>query len=276
MPFKQYTLWIPSVKSRVPATYCLLLRLIRKDINKMNTMERKLSLASRLILLLPFLCMGEVSAAIGLPLLDEVRDVRDFHALANGGSIQVEVRFGDRESVRLEGDAAAIREIETVVEKGTLKIGPKSGAWKSGNNWGKVTAYVTARKLDALTQSGSGNITVIGPVLGTELNASVSGSGRVAFESDVKVVNGHISGSGRIVATGHAVESNISISGSGRFEGGELNSQSANLKISGSGMITIHADEQLDASISGSGNIHYSGNARTNVRTSGSGRLRKI
>jgi len=240
-------------------------------------MERKLLLASWwLVLLLPFLCRGEVSAAIGLLPSEAVRDVRDFHALANGGSIHVEVRFGDRESVRLEGDAAAIREIETVVEKGTLKIRPKSGAWKSGHNRGNVTAYVTARKIDALTQSGSGNITVVGPISGTELNASVSGSGRIVFESDVQLFNGRISGSGRLVATGYAAQSNISISGSGRFEGSELKSQSANLEISGSGMITIHADEQLNASISGSGNIHYSGNARTNLRTSGSGRLRKI
>ncbi len=230
-------------------------------------MERKLLVASWLILL---------SATTSLSFGDEVRNVREFHALANSGSIHVEVRFGDRESVRLEGDEAAIREIETVVEKGTLEIRFKRNARESGRDSGKVTAYVTAKQLDALMQSGSGHVTVVGPVSSNELSASVSGSGRLTFESDVEVINARISGSGRIVASGNATESSISISGSGRFEGSELKCQSANLKISGSGMITIHADKQLDASISGSGNIQYSGNAQTNVHTSGSGRLRKI
>lgn len=239
-------------------------------------MNVKLSSLGWLALMLPFFCVGLVRAASGLSFHDETRAVSGFHALANSGSIQVEVRFGNDESVRLEGNEAAIRQIETVVEKGTLKIRFKKQAWTRGSNWGKVTAYVTAKQLDGLSQSGSGHITVIGKVRGNELNASVSGSGRIIFESGVKVFNASISGSGRIVANGNATESNISVSGSGRFDGGDLISQSANVRISGSGNVTIHTDEQLDASISGSGNVNYSGNARTNVKTSGSGRVRKV
>ncbi|SEK70225.1 head GIN domain-containing protein [Parapedobacter koreensis] len=239
-------------------------------------MNKKLSSLGWLTLLLPFFSIGLVHAAAGLSFGDEVREVQGFHAIANSGSIDVEVHFGDRESVRLVGDDAAIREVETKVENGTLEIGFKKGSWKMGRNWGKVTAHVTAKRLDGIKQSGSGNVTVSGILSGNELSAALSGSGRITFESDVQVFNGAISGSGRITAAGDATESNISISGSGRFDGGELKSQSANLKISGSGNITIHTDKQLDASISGSGNVNYSGNAQTNVRTSGSGRLRKI
>jgi len=239
-------------------------------------MKRKVASLGWLVLLLPFLGIGLVRAASGLTFHDELRQVSGFHALANSGSIQVEVRFGNSESVRLEGDEAAIREIETVVENGTLKIRFKKQSWANGRNWGKVTAHVTAKRLDALSQSGSGSINVTGEISGNELNASVSGSGRITFASEANICNASVSGSGRIVAKGNAREANVSISGSGRFDGEELRSRSANLKVSGSGNIRIHADEQLDAAISGSGNIHYSGNAQTNAKTSGSGRLRKI
>ncbi|MBK1439020.1 DUF2807 domain-containing protein [Parapedobacter sp. ISTM3] len=239
-------------------------------------MKRTLSSLGWLALLLPIFSIGLVHAATGLSARDETRDVSGFHALASGGSINVEVRFGASESVRLEGDAAAIREIETIVEKGTLKIRYKKHAWKMGRNWGSVTAYVTAKRLDGVAQSGSGSITIMGTISGDELNASVSGSGRIAFAANVQLCNASVSGSGRITASGSATESNVSISGSGRFDGRELKSRSANLKVSGSGNIMIHADERLEASISGSGNVHYSGNAQTNVRTSGSGRLRRI
>ena len=239
-------------------------------------MNVKLSSLGWLALLLPVFCVGLAHAASSLSIQDETRGVAGFHALSNSGSIEVEVRFGSSESVRLEGDEAAIREIETVVESGTLKIRYKKRSRSGGHNWGKVIAYVTAKRLDALTQSGSGKIAVTGAISGKELNIALSGSGRITFESDAEVCNASISGSGRIVSNGRATESNISISGSGRFDGAELRSQSANLNISGSGNISLHVDKHLAAAISGSGNVSYTGNAETNVRTSGSGRVRKI
>ena len=229
-----------------------------------------------LAILLPFGSVGLVEAANKKTHNAETRNGDAIHAIANSGSIVVEVRFGDRESVRLEGNDEAIKEIETVVERGTLKIRYKNRIRMGRQNWGRVTAYVTAKRIEALSQSGSGSITVAGKLAGNELNASLSGSGRIVFESDVDVCNASISGSGRITANGRAEKSNVSISGSGRFDGSYLKSQSANLKISGSGSITIHADDQLDASVNGSGSIRYSGDAKTNFRKSGSGSLRKI
>lgn len=228
-----------------------------------------------LAILLPVGCIGLVEAATRETNHDETRTIDAFHSISNSGSIVVNVRFGEHESVRLEGDAKAIEEIETVVEGGTLKIRYKSKV-SIRQNWERVTAYVTARRIEALSQSGSGSITVVGKLKANELNASLSGSGHVVFESDVDVCNASLSGSGRITANGRATKSNVSISGSGRFDGRELKSQSANLKISGSGTIAIHANDQLDASVSGSGSIRYSGNAKANFKKSGSGSLRKI
>lgn len=236
-------------------------------------MKTKFSSLGWLALILPFFCMGSVQAALSSPFADETRNVTGFHAIANSGHIAVEVRLGDKESIRLEGDGAAIRQIETVVERGVLKIRFKRQSERT--NWGKVTAYVSAKQLDALTQSGSGSITVLNPIVGKELHTSLSGSGKIAFESATDVVNASISGSGRISANGRATQCNASISGSGRFDAGDLKTQTANLKVSGSGNISIHADRQLDVSISGSGNVIYSGDAQTNVRTSGSGKVRK-
>src|SRR5690606_2199882 len=159
---------------------------------------------------------------------DETRSVSGFHAIANSGSIVVEVQLGNTESVRLAGDDAAIRQIETVVEGGTLKIRFKHRSGRA--DWGKVTAHVSAKQLNGLMQSGSGSISVSGAIAGEELNVALSGSGRITFESAAEVLNASISGSGRIQATGRAAQCNASISGSGRFDGGDLETQVASLK----------------------------------------------
>lgn len=236
-------------------------------------MNSKLSSLGWLVLLLPFFGVSLAHAALSASFGDETRNVSGFHAISNSGNIVVEVSMADRESVRLGGDDAAIRQIETVVEGGTLNIRFKRNAQQS--NWGKVTAYVSAKQVDELKQSGSGSISVLDPIAGKALQVSLSGSGRVTFESSTDVLNASISGSGRILANGRAGQFNMSISGSGLFDGSDLKTQTANLKVSGSGNTSVHVDRQLDASISGSGNITYSGDARTNVRTSGSGKVRK-
>lgn len=235
----------------------------------------KFSLVSRLALFSILCCTIHAVAAVGVR-EDETRNVRAFHGVSNSGSIAVKITFGNRETVRLSGDDELIADIETVVEDGILKIRYKNNRQPAGRRWERVTAYVTAQRLDALAQSGSGSITVDGSISGEELNVALSGSGAVTFATDVAVCNASISGSGRIAAQGSSGKSNVSVSGSGRFAGDRLKSRSASLKLSGSGNISIHADDQLDASISGSGYINYSGNAQTNVKTSGSGRLRKV
>jgi len=205
---------------------------------------------------------------------DETRSLPTFHGVSNSGSIVVEIIFGQTESVRLSGNDDLIKEIETVVEGGVLKIRYRNN--RQDHRRGTVTAYVTARRLDALTQSGSGSIAVKGPVTTDKFDVVLSGSGLLAFIANVAECNTSVSGSGRITAGGSAKSASVSVSGSGRFTGESLKSQSANLRVSGSGSITIHAEEQLDAVISGSGNIRYAGNPRTHIVTSGSGRVQRL
>ena len=226
-----------------------------------------------LLLLLPFFYLSTGFAAMSAPYRGENRHVSGFHAISNSGHVAVEVRLGSEETLRLEGDDEAIRNIETVVEQGILKVRFRRGVRQ--RNWGKVTAYVTAKQVDELSQSGSGSITVLDPIKGSGIDAALSGSGKMTFELDMETLNASISGSGRIRVSGQALQSNVSVSGSGNFDGARLVSGDARLKVAGSGSIDAHVDRQLDASISGSGNITYSGDAQTDVRTAGSGKVRR-
>lgn len=240
---------------------------------EINMMNMKQSRWVWLLLLLPFFHVNTGFAVLSARYTNETRHVSGFHAISNSGSIALEVRLGGDETLRLEGDGEAIRNIETVVEQGVLKIRFRRGVRQ--RNWGKVTAYVTAKQIDGLSQSGSGSVTVLDPIEGSGINASLSGSGKITFVSDTETLNASISGSGRIRVSGQASQSNVSVSGSGGFDGAKLVSGESRLKVAGSGSIDAHVDRQLDAAVSGSGNITYSGDAQANVRTAGSGKVRR-
>ncbi|MCF8451831.1 MAG: DUF2807 domain-containing protein [Pedobacter sp.] len=209
-------------------------------------------------------------------LTDDERQVSGFSGITISGRHNVYVTMGNTESLRLEGDATAINEIETKVEDGVLKVrNKKQMNTRSWNNTGKVNIYIQAKSLNNLVLSGSGNIEVNGKVKSANLSNTISGSGSITANIEVENYNAVISGSGEISAKGYAKNAKITIAGSGDFDGRNLKTSNSNAKVSGSGDISIIADKQLDAVVSGSGDIRYSGNAAVKSTKSGSGNISK-
>ncbi|HSJ97304.1 MAG TPA: DUF2807 domain-containing protein, partial [Myxococcota bacterium] len=134
----------------------------------------------------------------------ESRPAAGFHAIALAVPIEVEVTQGANEAVVLEGEAAALAEIETVVEDGTLEIRLRREArgWR-GPRWLSrgVRAYVTAPRVEALAVSGSGEIRA--PALrGDSLRVSIAGSGDVRVAGAVRELVARVAGSGDLRAAG--------------------------------------------------------------------------
>jgi hypothetical protein len=205
------------------------------------------------------------------------RAVSNFKGISSSGSFEILVTMGNRESLRIEGDEDVIKNIETVVENGILKIRNKNRSswnWNSGRS--EVTITISAKTLNNITLSGSGNITVKGPVKSNQLTTTVSGSGNIFLTADAEEYLGTISGSGKIKVDGKADKAEIRISGSGDFEGKDLKTSEAAVRISGSGNAYISADKSIDAAVSGSGNIRYRGNAQVSKSKSGSGSISKL
>jgi len=228
-----------------------------------------------LSLLLPFLCLSLARATSMHGVDEQLRKISNFHAIENSGSIDLEITMGTTESLRIIGDHDLIEQVETIVENGVLKIRMKKGfqQWFNGFGTGRHLAIqIQAKNLDALKQTGSGDILVKNTINSSELSVAVSGSGdiRVPLSTDQLYLS--IVGSGDISAKGIAKSADVKITGSGDFDGTHLKSHLANVKISGSGNADIYVDETLNASISGSGDIHYSGAPKNiNKKKSGSG-----
>lgn len=206
------------------------------------------------------------------------RVVKDFTGVAAGGPIDVVVKLGNTETVRFEGDADAIESLVTEVKGSVLIIRPKTSwtSWAKKYENKKITAYVTARNITSLAMSGNGSLSVTGTVKAEELATVLSGSGRITAKIAVARLTGVISGSGNLNLAGEADQAKVTISGSGRFSGKDLSVDDLNTRISGSGMVNIHANTKIDALITGSGHVSYSGNPEIQKRVIGSGGVSKM
>ena len=193
------------------------------------------------------------------------RKVSGFHGIASSGSFDIVLRQGGSESVKVEADAEVINDIITEVKNGTLMIHSKNNrGWNSGNFWSnrKSVIYVTARDLNSINLSGSGDLKIENQFNTNSLQLRLSGSGDFQGKVNVKTLETAISGSGDFNIGGRADESTVSISGSGDFDASNLMTKSTAIRVSGSGDANIYTSERLDASVSGSGDIHYSGHPK--------------
>ncbi|HMI04227.1 MAG TPA: head GIN domain-containing protein [Pedobacter sp.] len=238
--------------------------------------------------LFPLLFTAALSAAslsvIGNPVLNPAtviqddRNVKNFSGVAAGGPIEVIITLGNTESIKFEGDAAAIATLVTEVKSNVLIIRP-SVSWKS---WAKkyegkkITAYVNAKNISSLTMSGDGSILVKGTVTAAELATTLSGSGSIKASISADELTSTLSGSGSLELTGKATSGSVNISGSGRLNGKTLAINNLNARISGSGSVYAKVDGTINAMISGSGHVYYAGNPSIEQKSIGSGGVSKF
>ncbi|MDQ4088597.1 MAG: DUF2807 domain-containing protein [Pseudomonadota bacterium] len=201
--------------------------------------------------------------------------VGTFDRVALAGSPDVIVTVGGPPSVRAEGDAEAVEELEVRVEGGELRIGRRGhGGWSWSSRKGGVTIHVSAPALTAAAVTGSGNMRV-DRVEGQSFSAAVTGSGNLTLGAvRVQQASFVLTGSGNVRAAGSAAQAQVSVTGSGNAHLDGLDTQSADLRVRGSGNASLRATQTASVSLRGSGNVGISGGARCSIDKRGSGDVR--
>lgn len=233
----------------------------------------KLLLAAILVSGSAYTYAGTHPAAKMAPQKTEDRHLSGFHAVDLGGSFDVYITQGTTESVKVEAPEDVMDHIITEVDGGILKIRNKNDHFHWGDLFGshrKVVIYVTAKDLNAISVSGSGDMFFREGIRTHDLKLSISGSGDMVGKVDVKSLQTSVSGSGDVKLSGRADESAVSVGGSGNFSGRGLTTVNTAVRVSGSGDASVNASGKVDAHVSGSGDIRYSGSPKS-VSSSKSG-----
>jgi hypothetical protein len=206
-------------------------------------------------------------------IVSEARDVSGFEAVALLGSGEVIITQGESEGLVIEADDNLLPLITSEVRGGTLELGFDRANWADVIQPSTPILYMVAvRDLNALDLAGSGRIEAAS-LSAESLRLTISGSGDIALEQvSASELNAALPGSGNMLLTGEAERQVVSLAGSGTYEAGDLESQSAEVTLSGSGNVTVWVREALDVRLSGSGTVNYFGTPAVGQRDiSGSG-----
>jgi hypothetical protein len=207
-------------------------------------------------------------------LKSEARAVSGFTGISVSLAGDVDVRQTGTEGITIETDDNLLPLIETVVERGVLKIRPveKNTNLRTKN----MKIVVNAKTIESLSVAGAGDIHA-DQLKSEKLKVSVAGAGDIRIKAlDVDSLNASIAGSGNVLLGGRANMLDGSIAGSGDLKAGKLEAKTAKLSIAGSGSALLWAKETLKVSIAGSGDVKYYGDAQVSKSVAGSGSIVRV
>jgi hypothetical protein len=197
-------------------------------------------------------------------------DAAGFTAVALEGSDDVQVRYADKFSVRAEGQAKVLDQLDIRVVGTTLKIGRKhNDGWMWNEDHGaKIT--VTLPHLVAASVAGSGNMDVDRGE--GDFAGSIGGSGDLKVaQLQAGSVDLSIGGSGNLTVGGTASALKAATAGSGDIDAKGLTVSSATVSVVGSGNVRGTVKGEANVSLAGSGDVELGGGAHCTVSSVGSG-----
>ena len=209
----------------------------------------------------------------------ETRPVSGFENLDLSGIGEVTLTQGDEESLEIEAEDNLLPYIETKVMKGTLYISIQDGVNIEPTQ--PIRYNLTMKTVLGISSSGLGDIRA-GDLHTRQLAISMSGLGGVYIASlfgeeletqtSASYLEVNMSGVGDCQIDGGLVKDQaLDLSGAGSYNAPDLQSQTAQVNLSGVGGVTLWVINELRGDISGAGSLSYYGSPSTQIDKSGIG-----
>jgi uncharacterized Zn ribbon protein len=207
----------------------------------------------------------------------ETRDTGAFEAISiEYPGAEIIVQQGDKEKVEIEADDNLIPQLSTEVLSGRLTIKNVETDWNASVNASKpVKITIIVRDLNEIILSAPVGVLVVNDLRVETLKLVLSGGAQIKLNGiQIDLLDSVLSGAGDIQASGTANEIKLTLSGFGNFNAADLNSNKANIELSGMGDATVRVAEELVATITGAGAIKYFGNPHVTQNVTGAGSVK--
>jgi hypothetical protein len=202
----------------------------------------------------------------------EVRELSSFNGIKAAEAVDVYLKKGDRESVRVEATGTSLSNVITEVAGSYLRIHMREGNYRNRN----VKAYVTYVSLEKISCSSAANVFSEGTIKAITMDISVSSAGTIELSLDAGEVRADASSAGDIVLEGKAKSLEVGASSAGDVDAYRLESEVVDARASSAGSAKVNATKELTARASSGGDVRYRGNPmKTNTNSSSGGTVKK-
>lgn len=222
---------------------------------------------------LPVLSLLILNTVAVLGQSSETRSVSPFSGVKVAEGIDVFIKKGSKESVRVEATGTSLENIVTEVSGSYLRI-----HMRNGNHGGRINAkvYVTYVKVDKISASSAGSVFGEDVLEADEIELGASSAGSIEVTVQAQSVEASVSSAGQIEVQGKTKRFEVDASSAGQIDAYDLEARQVSAEASGAGSIKIAVTEDLQANASSGGSIRYHGNPNnSNTNSSSGGSVKK-
>jgi hypothetical protein len=196
----------------------------------------------------------------------ENRSIGSFSGVKAYQGLDVYLKKGDKESIRVEASKGNASDVVTEISGAYLKIHMRDGKHKTA-----ATVYVTYVKIDKISVSAAANIYSDGQINAPslEINAASAGSVDVSIETDKLTANA--SAAGDMELKGKAKTVSVLAESAGEVDAFDLEAENVNAKAESGGSVKVSVTKDLVARAESGGGIRYRGNPDKQITNSTSG-----
>ncbi len=203
----------------------------------------------------------------------ETRPLESFRGVRASEAIDVYLKKGDKESVKIEVENVQLSDVLTEVSGGYLRVHMRDGNYRGRR---VVRAYVTYVALEKVSATSASNIFSEGILKSSKLTITAASAASVELQIDSDNVSVDVASAGDITLEGKAKSLTVEASSAGSVDAYNLECETVEAAASSAGSAKVNVTKSLDARASSGGSIRYRGNpTNTNTDSSSGGSVKK-
>jgi hypothetical protein len=188
---------------------------------------------------------------------------------------------GDACELKIDGSEDLVNNVRVDVADDTLNIRFKSDIadW-TGLRWMKednhLHYFVTMPAIEMVKMAGAGKMECES-LKGDSLELIHTGAGKMTLQGlEYQSLEVDLGGLGEIVLTGNVQSQTVDLSGAGSYQAVDLQSQNAQVLLSGAGSAEVWVEKSLKATVTGAGSIKYKGSPTVEQSKTGIGDIKPL
>lgn len=191
-----------------------------------------------------------------------------YKSLSVRSAIKVEYRH-DIDKLQIIADSSILSKIKVNYDEDDIEI--YASSFKSPF---KVTALVPASKeLESIEIEGASSFSSDKEIEAEKLDIEVSGASKFDANINCQSLKASVSGASFASIGGEAMNAEISVSGASKLSSENLNTDYADIDISGASKAEIICNKNITGNVSGASKLSFGGTAKSDVSTSGASKV---
>jgi len=219
-----------------------------------------------------FIALFSLSLAPAFSQQSEVRKIGTFRGVKAGEAIDVYLKKGDKEEVKVEVTGTALSNVLTEISGTSLRIHMKDGNYKNRD----VKVYVTYVNLENISASSASNIFSENVITTNKMEVGASSAATIEISLDVQSLIVDVSSAGDVTLEGRTKTLKVEASSAGDIDAYNLIAENVIAAAGSAGSIKLTVTKELQAEASSAGSIRYRGSpTKTNTDSSSGGSVKK-